>query len=263
MFLTHFNMDTHPFTENPPLEWLLTDSRFEQALARMKFFLEQGRLALITGQTGVGKSSLLRLARQDMPQNRYTPLYLHLTSVQPGAFLRLIVTELGEAPKFGKDRLFLQIVERIKKNDTETVIIIDEAHLISTQTLIDLRLLISTGIDTDLPLKIIFSGQESLATQLKRTCLADLVNRITVRYHIPPLTKDQTVVYIDHRLRCVNATDRLMASDAKALIHDYAGGVPRSVNNIATACLINAVSKNITVIDESVVNETMAEFKLP
>lgn len=263
MFLTHFNLECHPFAENPPIKWLLTDSRFEQALARMKFFLEQGRLALITGPTGVGKSSLLRLVRQDMPQNRYTPLYLHLTSITSGAFLRLIVTQLGEAPRFGKDRLFLQIVERIKKSDTQTVIIIDEAHLIPVQTLVDLRLLISTGIDADLPLKIVLSGQESLAAQLKRSSLADLVNRINVRYHIKPLTREQTIVYIDHRLKCAGATDRLITPDAKNLIHDYAGGVPRSINNIATACLIHAGSKNITAIDESIVNETMTEFKLP
>lgn len=263
MFFTHFSIDCHPFTENPPIDWLLTDSRFEQALARMNFFLEQGRLALITGQTGVGKSSLLRLVRQGMPQNRYTPLYLHLTSITSSAFLRLIVTQLGEAPRFGKDRLFLQIVERIRKNDTQTVIIIDEAHLISVQTLIDLRLLISTGIDADLQLKIILSAQESLTTQLKRSSLADLVNRINVRYHIKPLTREQTVVYIDHRLKCAGAADRMMTPDGKSLIHDYAGGVPRSINNISTACLIHAASKNITVINESIVNETMEEFKLP
>jgi len=119
------------------------------------------------------------------------------------------------------------------------------------------------GIDADLPLKIILSGQETLAVQLKRASLADLVNRINVRYHIKSLTKDQTVAYIDHRLKCAGATDRLMTSDAKALIHDYAGGVPRSINNIATACLIHAASQNITAINESIVNDTMAEFKLP
>lgn len=263
MFLTHFNMSAYPFAENPPIDWLLTDNRFEQALARMKFFLEQGRLALVTGQTGIGKSSLLRMVRQSMPQNRYTPVYMHLTSVSPGAFLRLIVTQLGEVPRFGKDRLFLQIVERIKKNDTQTVMIIDEAHLIPAQTLIDLRLLISTGVDGDLPLKIIFSGQESLATVLKRASLADLVNRINVRYHIKPLSRDQTIAYINHRLRRADAADKLMAPEAKSLIHDYAGGVPRPINNIATACLINAASKNINSINEDIVNETMAEFQLP
>jgi len=49
----------------------------------------------------------------------------------------------------------------------------------------------------------------------------------------------------------------------KSLIHDYAGGVPRSINNIATACLIHAASQNITASNESIVNDTMAEFKLP
>ena len=55
-----------------------------------------------------------------------------------------------------------------------------------------------------------------------------------------------------------------MTPEAKSLIHDYAGGgVPRPINNIATACLINAASKNINGIDEAIVNETMAEFQLP
>jgi len=263
MFLNHFKMSTHPFAENPPTDWLLSDSRFEQALARMKFFLDQGRIALITGQTGVGKSSLLRMLRQTMPQNRYTPVYLHLTNVSPSAFLRLIVAELGEPPRFGKDRLFLQIIERIKQNDTQTVLIIDEAHLIAPQTLVDLRLLVSTGMGANLPLKIILSGQESLNVQLKRASLADLVNRISVRYHIKPLTREQTVAYIDHRLRHADTNDKLITQEAKSLIHDYAGGVPRQINNIATACLIHAASKNITGIDESIVNETMAEFQLP
>jgi general secretion pathway protein A len=263
MFLNHFNMSAHPFSENPPIDWLLTDDRFEQALARMRFFLDQGRIALITGQTGVGKSSLLRMVRQAMPQNRFTPVYLHLTNVSPGAFLRLIVSELGEMPRFGKDRLFLQIIERIKKNDTETVLIVDEAHLIAPQTLVDLRLLVSAGMDANLPLKIILSGQETLSTQLKRSSLADLVNRISIRYHIKHLTRDQTVAYIDHRLRKTDVSDKLISFEAKSLIHDYSGGVPRQINNFATACLIHAAAKNITGIDDTLVNETMAEFQLP
>ncbi len=263
MFLNHFKMSHHPFTENPPTDWLLTDSRFEQALARMNFFLDQGSVAMITGQTGVGKSSLIRMIQKRMPQNRYTPIYIHLTSVTPGAFLRLIVTALGEPPRFGKDRLFLQIIERVKKNDTQTVLIIDESHLISPQTLVDLRLLVSTGMEANLPLKLILCGQETLCVQLKRADLADLVNRITVRYHMKTLTREQTVTYIDHRLKCADTVDRLMTVEAKELIHEYAGGVPRQINNIATTCLIHAASKKITGIDETIVNETMAEFQLP
>jgi energy-coupling factor transporter ATP-binding protein EcfA2 len=92
------------------------DRQIEQALARLKFFEQQGSMALILGQTGLGKSSLLRLFIHALPHNRYHPLYLHLTPVQPNAFLRLIVTKLGERPRMGKERMLLQILERIKQS---------------------------------------------------------------------------------------------------------------------------------------------------
>ncbi len=261
MFTDHFQMTGNPFTENPPDKWLLCDERFEQALARLQFFREQGRLALIFGHTGLGKSSLLKMFKKALPQNRLHPIWLHITNMSPNAFLRMIVARLGEDPKMGKDRIFDQIAARLQKNETETLLIIDEAHLLASQTLIDLRLLISG--DTHLPLKIVLSGQESLGSVLKRAEHADLVGRVNVQFRLGPLSKMQTTAYIDHRLKCAGASEKIFETDAKELIHDYAGGVPRQINNIATACLINAASKNLKQIQAQLVNETMAEFRLP
>ena len=263
MFIHHLQMNDHPFTENPPLEWLLFDQRFEQALARLKFFQQQGRLALILGQTGIGKSSLLRIFTKQLPPNKYTPLFFFLTNVSANAFLRMIVSRLGEAPRLGKDRLFLQIIERIRNNETDTLLIIDEAHLIPSQTLTDLRLLVSAGFDANLPIKIILSAQESISATLKRSVHADLVNRISVRFSLTAFDKTQTLAYIDHRLKCAGSSTKVFDAEAKELIHDYAGGVPRLINNIATACLIHASSKNLKKISEPLVNETMSEFRLP
>ena len=64
MFLEHFGMDRHPFCENPPTDWLLNDDRFQQAMAKLQIFEQQANIALVTGQTGVGKSSLLTLFKQ-------------------------------------------------------------------------------------------------------------------------------------------------------------------------------------------------------
>ena len=140
MFLDHFDLNSHPFSEKPPIAWLLHDANTDQGLARLKFFEQQGNVALIIGQTGTGKSSLLRLFIQQLPQNRYQPLYLHLTPLSANAFLRLMVIKLGEQPKLGKDRMLLQILERIHQNDKCTLFIVDEAHLLASQTLTDLRL---------------------------------------------------------------------------------------------------------------------------
>jgi general secretion pathway protein A len=263
MFLDHFSMTAHPFCENPPIEWLLTDDRFQEGLSRLHFTLNQGSLALVLGQTGIGKSSLLRLFKSTMPKNRYHAIHINLTSVTPTAFLRMMLTRLGESPRLGKDRLFAQIIDRLRQTEIETVFFIDEAHLTAPQILTDLRLIIGSDDEIPLPLKIILSGQDSLADTLKRSSLKDLLDRITVRCRLPPLKRFQTIAYIDHRLHCAKASEKLFTEDAKSLIHDYAGGVPRQINNIATACLIDAASRNLKVIDDNIVNHVMNEFMMP
>ncbi len=262
MFLEHFSLNAHPFTEKPPIEWLLRDEHIDQALARLKFFEQQGAIALIIGQTGLGKSSLLRLFIHELPPNRYHPLYLHLTPLHANAFLRLIVTKLGEKPKMGKDRMLLQILERINQNDKCTLFIIDEAHLIDPNTLTDLRLLISS-IDEKISLKIILCGQENLSHILKRSSHADLLHRVTLQFIMRSLSKEKSSAYIDSRITRAGGSDKVFQTEAKDLIHDYTDGVPRQINNVATACLINAAARGLKQITESLVNETMAEFSLP
>ncbi len=262
MFLNQFVLTTHPFAEKPPIEWLLRDERFDQALARLKFFEQQGAIALIIGQTGLGKSSLLRLFIHELPHNRYHPVYLHLTALNANAFLRLIVTKLGEKPLMGKDRMLLQILARIKLNDKCTLFIIDEAHLIDPKILTDLRLLISS-IDEEISLKILLCGQEDLNQILKRASYADLVHRITMQFVMQPLSKEETTAYIDYRITKADGSTKIFEPEAKDLIHDYTGGVPRQINNVATACLINAAARDLKKITETLVNETMAEFHLP
>lgn len=263
MFFNHFKMSGHPFQERPPMEWVLADDRISRALARLEYFAQQGGIALVIGQTGVGKSTLLRRFMENLSKNRYRPVYLHFTGIPSSALLRLIVSRLGEAPRRGKDNLFLQILDRTRNNDITTVIVIDEAHLINPEALTDLRLLVSSAADTDVPIKIVLSGQESLAKLLARASLSDLVNRITVRCHLGPLTKEQTLSYIDFRMRCAGSNDKVFEPEAKSLIHDYASGVPRLINNIATACLLNAAAQNLHKINEPLVTDTMTEFRLP
>lgn len=263
MFLNHFKMNDHPFQERPPVEWILNDHRISESLARLDYFAQQGTLALLVGQTGVGKSTLLRLFIQNLSKNRYRPLYLHFTGIPSAGLLRIIVTQLGEAPRRGKENLFLQILERTAKGDLITLLIIDEAHLIDPQALTDLRLLVSSALDTDTPVKIVLSGQESLARLLARASLTDLVNRISVRCHLSALTKEQTASYIDSRMRRAGSNDKVFEPEAKSLIHDYASGIPRQINNIATACLLNAATRNLHKINEPLVTDTMAEFHLP
>ena len=263
MFLSHFNMSQNPFAERPPAEWLLKDERTAQGLARLEYFARDGLVALVLGQTGVGKSTLLRLFLGALPNNRYTTRYLHLTHLNARSLLRLIVAELGEAPAYGKDRLFTQVLERVRKSDTPTILVLDEAHLIEPEALVDLRLLLSSAVDAGPPLKLVLSGQEPLRGILTRAAHADLNNRITVRCRLAPLTGEQSAAYIDARVRHSGASDKLFEPEAKNSIHEYAAGVPRQINNIATACLIHAAAQDARKITEPLVSHVMDEFRIP
>lgn len=261
MFLAHFNMTQHPFAEHPPLDALLKDERFAQGLARLDYFVRDGLLAIVLGQTGLGKSSLLRLFIHGLPKNRCRPVYVHLTHLSARGLLRNIVSALGEEPRGTKDRLLAQLQERLRKDDGPTLLLLDEAHLIDPGALTDLRLLLSSALDDAPQLKILLAGQEPLRAILSRTSHADLANRITVKVHLHPLTQEQTAAYLDHRIRQSGAPEKIIEPEAKSLIHDYAAGIPRQINNIATACIIHAAAQNAKKITEPLVNQAMSEFR--
>jgi general secretion pathway protein A len=259
MFTDYYNLSDLPFAEGKSIEPILRDERFETGLVRLDYFLKGGNLAILTGPTGVGKSSLLHTFADTLPGNRYQVIYLHLTHVKSTALLRMIVTALGEKPRMGKDRLFGQILEKVSNGEQVTILSIDEAHLLSEEALVDLRLLLSTGENN---LKLILAGQNGLHTTLSRSSLADLVNRITVRLHLAPLTMDQTLCYLDHRITRTGGTGKLIDDAAKEKIHEYTGGVPRAINNLATISLIQGAAKKQKRITEALVDDAAAEMRI-
>ena len=258
MFLQHFSMTDHPFSERTPVDRLLEDDRMKEGLARLEYFTQAGSLALVTGHTGVGKSSLMRLFLQTLSRTQFQTIYLYLSQVGSIGILKLIVTALGEVPRRGKERLYLQIFERVQNTELTTVLVIDEAQLIDSDALTDLRLLVSSQ-ETD-KLKIVLSGQETLRDHLRRSRHHDLAQRMSVRYHVPPLAADDTARYIDQQLLRVGSNEKLFDAEAKKLIHDYASGLPRQINNLATACLIHAATKGEKKITETLVAEVSQEI---
>jgi len=149
MFTTFFKMTAHPFPEKPPLEAIVRDERFKQGQARLDFLNQQANLALITGEEGVGKTVLIRLFMASIKQQCGQAIYLHLASLTHVAFLRLLAGTLGEQPRQYKDQILLQIISKINTLKSTTLLFIDEAQLLDTQSLVDLRLLISTPFDQD------------------------------------------------------------------------------------------------------------------
>lgn len=263
MFLAHFKFTTQPFAERVAADALWHDDRLGQGLARLRYLAEHATVGLVTGPSGVGKSVLLKRFLHELSGPQWEPVYLHLTHLPAAGLLKLLVTKLGEVPRRGKERLFEQIFEKARQAEGALVMVLDEAHLLNAEALTDIRLLVSSALDDAPPLKVVLAGQDPLRHTLRQSLHAALLNRIAVRHHLAPLSKDESVTYIDFQLKEAGGSEKLLDEETKHLIHDYSGGIPRQINNLATACLLQAAAQNASRVSEAVLRQTLGEFQLP
>jgi general secretion pathway protein A len=263
MYLEHFRLRHQPFSEHAAATSLWQDARMDEGLARLEYLVSHGLLGLLTGPSGVGKSALLKRFLQGLAPQRCEVVYCHQTHLSALGLLKRLVTQLGEVPRQYKDQVYQQILERVQRVEGTLLLVFDEAHLLQSDALTDLRLLISSALDDGPPLKILLAGQESLRITLKRAQHADFMNRVSVRFQLRPLTKDQTPHYIDFQIVQAGGDARTFDDSVKSLIHDFTGGVPRHINNLATACLLQATARKLARIDEQVFQQVASEFQLP
>ena len=131
----------------------------QEGLARLHYLVESATLGLVTGPSGAGKSTLLKRFLHDLPRQQCETVYCHLTHLKSTGLMKTLISQLGENPQWGKERLFQQILDRAARSESTLLIIIDEAHLLDGETLTDLRLLVSSAIDAGPPLKLLLVGQ--------------------------------------------------------------------------------------------------------
>ena len=263
MYLEHLQLKSQPFAEHATVAALWQDQRMEEGLARLEYLVQSGQLGLVTGPSGVGKSALLKRFLHGLVPQRCQALYCHLSHLPSAGLLKLVVTQLGETPRRGKERIYEQILERASRAEGTLLLVFDEAHLLDGDALTDLRLLISSALDVRPPLKLLLVGQEPLRVALRRAQHADLLNRISVRYQLRPLSREQTCRYIDFQLTQAGGDQKLFDDSVKAAIHDFANGVPRLINNLATACLLQATARKVRRIDDELFQQVVSEFQLP
>jgi general secretion pathway protein A len=262
MFTNHFNMREIPFSERVPVDRIFRDQRILQGLARLQYLQTGGTIALVTGETGVGKSCLLKLFINSLTDNSYKTVYLHITNIRATSLLKLIVSGMGEIPAHTKELLFSQIIDRAHRTDATTILLIDECHLLTSDALVDLRLLVSSALDEQPTLKIILSGQEAIRKQLQRSCHKDLSDRISVKYHLHSLTQAQTYAYIDYQMDRAGSNDKVFEPEVKSMIHEYTNGIPRQINNIAIACLIQAALDNVKKVTTTIFAQAARECQI-
>jgi len=190
-------------------------------------------------------------------------IYLSNPAVGPRGIYHHIVASLGAVPRFHKAALIPQAAELLEREGSErrkrVVIVCDEAHLLSTEQLEELRLLTNADMDSRSPFAGILLGQPTLRRRLRLGTFAALDQRIALRYHLDGMDLAETASYLVHHLKLAGRSDPLFSDDAVALIHQTARGIPRAVNNLAVQSLVAAYAENKGIVDESSARAAVVE----
>ena len=269
MYLDYFGFREEPFSITPDPRFLFLTSQHREALNHMLYGIRQRKgFICLTGEVGTGKTTLCRALLRRLGYRYRTALILNpmLTETQ---LLRAVVDEFGIQTK-RRDRLgYMNLLNRFLLDTNaagqDAVVIIDEVQDMPLRTLEMTRLLSNLETESQKLLQIILVGQPELRELLARPTLRQLAQRITVRFHLRPMDRDDTERYLRHRLsvavRAEGGPPVWFDRAAVQEIFRHSRGTPRLVNAIGDKALLAGYVYGTSRIDKRLVRLAVKELK--
>lgn len=246
--LAWFGLKRFPFDKNiKPADCLDTEPMKECA-ARLDYIKRRGGIMLLTGDPGVGKTVVLRRYVDSLNENLFKVFYTPLSTLSRADLLYHINRLLGLTARLSKSAIYLQIQKALiesKEQFGKTVfLIIDEAHLLQTGPLEELRLLTNFKMDSYDPFILVLAGQSDLRRTMDFAVMEPFSQRIAIRFHMPGLGAGETAAYITHHLRLAGATEPILDESAIHAVHELSFGIPRKIGAITEQALTYAMFDN-------------------
>ncbi|HBT97235.1 MAG TPA: hypothetical protein DEB25_06205 [Desulfobulbaceae bacterium] len=267
MHKSFYGLDCEPFDLQPDPTFLWMGEKYREALSVLRYgILDNKGFVLLTGESGVGKTTLLRALTESLP-----PDILWAFIANPNVLKMEMFNIIGQG--FGMNKEYNSKVEFmldfqafLKERHGENkkmLLIVDSAHLISEENLEELRLLSNIEQDDAKLLHIFFSAQPSFNATLTRPGNDAIRQRLNLIHTIEPLTALETSDYIKHRFSVAGAENRILTEKAIRSVHHFSGGIPKKINVICQQLLIEGAKRKRRIIDQGAVQECMRRFTLP
>ena len=267
MYLEFFNLKEQPFNITPDPRFLYFAPHHKEAYDHVMYGIETRKGFIeLTGEVGSGKTTLCRAVLASLGRNVETALILNpsLTETQ---LLRAMLNDFGLEVR-GRDRL--AYIEKLNefllgknREGTNVAVLIDEAQDLSPAVMEQVRLLSNLETDQEKLIQIVMCGQPELKKRLDRPDLRQLRQRITVRYHLPPLTIDDTMMYIKHRLWIAGCENNNVAFAAGAVkeVYRHSKGCPRVINAVCDNSLLAAYVARSREVDVRCVKRAIRQLE--
>src|SRR5690349_18510286 len=236
-------MTEAPFDITPNPRFLFYSAKHREAYNHLVYGIRERKgFVQLTGEVGAGKTTLCRALLEELTDQFATALILNPV-MSPDELMKAIAFEFG-LPVSGLDRLdTVAVINQFLLQQFEcgkdTVLIIDEAQDLTDELLEQVRLLSNLETDNRKLLQIVLMGQPELRERLNNPKLRQLRQRITVRYHLPPLSRYEVNQYIQHRLEVAGAKGAPYFTQlALWRVYRYSQGIPRLLNAICDKALL-------------------------
>jgi general secretion pathway protein A len=266
MYLSFFGLGEKPFSITPDPRYLYLSERHAEAMAHLLYGInEAGGFVQLTGEVGTGKTTIVRSLLAQATKNAEIALILNPRMTAP-EFLLTLCEELGigvpdEATQSLKDLVDIlnRYLLKAHAGGRRVVLVVDEAQNLAPEVLEQVRLLTNLETHTHKLIQIILIGQPELRELLARNELRQLAQRITGRYHLNPLSAQESAAYVRHRLRVAGATADIFSPGALDEVYRLSGGVPRVINVICDRALLGGYSMDRHRITAALVRHAAAE----
>ena len=268
MYEEFFHLAKAPFSMTPDPEFLFLAPTHREALSGLMFTILNHRgTAVLTGEVGTGKTTLLRKLIRALPEEKVQFCCVLNTNVSASEFFELILIGFGlPIPKESKAQRLLRFWEFLMARDQEgitPVLLIDEAHRLTPELLEEVRLLMNFETAERKLLQVVLAGQSELRDLLHREDLRQLRQRVSVRLDILPLKVTEVEPYVRHRWSLGGGNGNFPFSpQAIDLLAHSSKGIPRVVNAICDISLLRAYTSESVWIDPHTIREAMGVLEM-
>lgn len=268
MYQAYFGLTRNPFEVSPDPGFFLATPQHREALVGLAYGISARKgFLVLTGEVGTGKSLVARCLLEVLDKRRVVYGYMFNSLLSSEQFLHYIAEDLGVTTgPCSKGQLLLRLnhflIENHQKGLT-TVVVIDEAHLLDSSVLEEVRLLTNLETAQGKLLQIVLVGQPELDQKLEAPELRQLKQRITLRFRLKGLGARETRQYVESRLRIAgDSSGTLFTRDALTAIHCFSSGIPRLINTLCDNSLMSAYAQNRKRVTVDVVEEAAADLRL-
>lgn len=268
MYLEYYGLIRPPFEMTPDPAFLVLGDVHREGLATLTYSVKARKgFVLLTGEVGTGKTTLLHALLSQLDASTASAFVFN-PRLTPLDFFRVMFEELGiETPCQTKAEYLITLnrflIDRLAR-DLPTLLIVDEAQNLSAEMLEEIRLLSNLETPTSKLLQIMLVGQPELNDMLARPELRQLRQRIVLRHHLRPFGPEETVLYVEERLRLAGYTGQeLFRRSALRELQRVTGGVPRLINIVCDGALLLGYARDWSRLGPDAIREVAHDLALP